>query len=195
MVATSTSGRGRPRSSQTDRSIRDAALELLRVDGPGAVTIDSVASRSGVARTTIYRRYSSRDDLLAAVLDELVESGVPRPDRPVPDKLRWVLRRVVAVLDDGIGRGGTASVLTDSDPAFTEALRGRLASRLGELAAAMAEDVEAGRLRPGVDPDTLVGLLFGAYLSELLRSGAPRRGWETRTVELLAPAVTPVTGP
>jgi AcrR family transcriptional regulator len=182
-------GRGRPRLAETDRLIRDAAAELLRAQGPGAVNIDAVATRSGVARTTIYRRYRSRDELMGAVLDDLVDSGLPAPTLPVPEKLAWVLERIFVLLEDGIGRGGTAAVLTGSEPAFTDALRARLADRLGGLRREMAADVGAGRLNPRVDPDTLVGLLFGAYLSEVLRYGEPRPGWTERTVDLLAPAV------
>jgi AcrR family transcriptional regulator len=188
-VAAADVGRGRPRLAETDRSIREAALELLRTVGPGAVNVDAVAARSGVARTTIYRRYRSREELMGAVLDQLVEPALPAPTLPVADKLRWVLDRVLVVLEDGIGRGGTAAVLADSDPAFTAALRDRMADRLRALAQAMADDVEAGRLSSQVDPDTLVGLLFGAYLGEVLRYGAPREGWADRTVALLAPAV------
>ena len=183
-------GRGRPRLAATDRAIREAALELLRTQGPSAVNIDAVAGRSGVARTTIYRRYRSRDELMGAVLDGLVEAGLPAPTLPVPEKLRWVLERILVVLEHGIGRGGTAAVLAGRDPAFTTALRERLAEQLGMLRQAMAIDVEAGLLSPRVDPDTLVGLLFGAYLSEVLRYGEPRAGWARRTVELLLPAVS-----
>ena len=186
----SSTGRGRPRRAETDRQILEAATGLLRERGPAAVNIDAVAARSGVARTTIYRRYRDRDELVAAVLDELVETGAPTPDLPVPDKLRWVLERVLVLLEHGIGRGGTAALLTDSDPGFTEALRARLDAQLTRLARAMADDVAAGRLDPRVDPDTLVGLLFGAYLDEVLRYGGPRAGWADRTVDLLAPAVT-----
>jgi AcrR family transcriptional regulator len=183
-------GRGRPRRAETDRLIRDAALGLLRTQGPGAVNIDAVAVRSGVARTTIYRRFRSRDELMTNLLDELVDAEMPAPTLAVPDKLRWVLQRILAMLEHGIGRGGTAAVLTNSDPAFTSALRDRLARQLGVLAEAMAADIESGRLRVGVDPDTLVGLLFGAYLSEVLRYGDPRPDWADRTVALLTAAVT-----
>jgi AcrR family transcriptional regulator len=181
---------GRPRLAQTDQLIRDAGLELLRTQGPGAVNIDAVAARSGVARTTIYRRYRSRQELMTALLDDLVDPGLPAPTLPVPEKLRWLLERILLLLEDGIGRGGTAAVLADSDAAFTHALRARLADRLAALERSMVADVEAGHLDARVDPDTLVGLLFGAYLGELLRYGEPRPGWAERTVELLAPAVT-----
>lgn len=183
--------RGRPRRSETDDRIHDAALDLLREQGPTAVNIDAVASRSGVARTTIYRRYRDRGELVAAVLDRLVDPGVPAPALPVADKLHWLLERILHLLEHGLGRGGTASLLTDSDPTFTEALRARLDEHLVRLARAMADDVAAGRLHPRVDPDTLVGLLFGAYLDEVLRYGEPRPGWAERTVALLTPAVAP----
>lgn len=183
-------GRGRPRLEQTDRRIVHAALELLRGKGPAAVNIDAVAARSGVARTTIYRRYRSRPELMSAALDEIVERPLPPPDLPVEEKLRWVLERVSDVLENGLGRGGTAAVLADSDPEFTGALRRRLADRLRLLREMMADDVEAGRMSTHVDPDSLVGLLFGAYLGEVLRYGAPRAGWMDRTVDLLAAAVT-----
>ena len=172
--------RGRPRPPETDRLIRDAALELLRSQGPSAVNIDAVASRSGVARTTIYRRYRSRDELMTDLLDGLVEAESPAPTLPVPEKLRWVLQRILGLLEHGI----------DRDPVFTSALRSRLAEQLRVLQEAMANDVESGRLDARVDPDTLVGLLFGAYLAEVLRYGAPRPEWADRTVTLLAPAVS-----
>jgi AcrR family transcriptional regulator len=189
MDADRPSGRGRPRRAETDERIRAAALELLRANGPSAVNIDAVSARSGVARTTIYRRYDSRDDLMAALLEQLVDVGLPAPSLPVPEKLHWLLTGIHEVLEHGVGRGGTAAVLTNSDPEFTDALRARMADQLRVLEQAMTDDIEAGKLSPRVDPDTLVGLLFGAYLSEVLRYGAPRPGWADRTIDLLAPAV------
>jgi AcrR family transcriptional regulator len=183
------SRRGRPRSAGTDRSIRDAALQLLRTQGPRAVTIDAVAALSGVARTTIYRRHDSRADLLAAILDELVATAAPAPTLPVTEKLRWVLVRAAAVLEEGIGRGGVAAVLTGSDPAFTDALRERLTAQTRALTEAVSADVEAGLVGADVDPDALVQLLFGACLGELLMHGRLRRGWIDRTADLLAPSV------
>jgi len=189
-VTEGSAARGRPRLAATDRRIRDTALELLRTQGPGGVNIDAVAARSGVARTTIYRRYRSRDELMEALLDEQMEEGRPAPMVPVPEKLRWLLESLLEVLEKGIGRGGIAAVLTDSDPAFTSALRARMDDRLRVLEQAVSADIAAGRLDPRVNPDTLVGLLLGACLSEVLRYGEPRSGWARPTVELLAPAVT-----
>jgi AcrR family transcriptional regulator len=183
-------GRGRPRLESTDQRIVEAALALLRSKGPGAVNIETVAARSGVARTTIYRRYGSRDELMTAILDRVIEPSAPAPDLPVPEKLRWLLERIGEVLGNGLGRGATASVLADGDPEFTRAIRARLDARLRSMTEMMDVDIAAGRLRPHIDPDTLLGILVGAYLAEVLRHGAPRSGWTDRTIELLIPALT-----
>jgi len=184
--------RGRPRLEQTNRRIVQAAVELLREGGPVVVNIDSVAARSGAARTTIYRRYRSRAELMTAVLHELVTAPLPAPELSVAEKLRWVLEQVSDVLDHGLGRGGVAAVLADSDPEFTLALRTRIADQLHSLTDMMAADITTGHLATHVDPDTLVSLLFGAYLAEVLRFGTPRTGWADRTADLLLIAIAPV---
>ena len=51
---------------QTDHKIMKATLAIVISDGVGAVTIEEVARRSGVAKTTIYRRYKNADDCCAA---------------------------------------------------------------------------------------------------------------------------------
>ncbi|MGW1346757.1 TetR/AcrR family transcriptional regulator, partial [Kribbella sp. NPDC002412] len=178
-------------ADKTDQRIIDAALELLREKGPAAVNIDAAAARSGVARTTIYRRYRSRDELMTAVLEHLIDPAPLAPDLPVAEKLRWVLDRISDILENRLGPGGTAAVLADSDAVFTAAVRARLATRMSALADLMNLDIATGRLRDTIDPDTVLGLLVGAYLAEVLRFGSPRAGWADRAVEFLTPAVTP----
>ena len=183
--------RGRPRQPETDQRITDAAFALLRNGGPNAVNIDAVANHCGVARTTIYRRYSTREELLATILDEMVEESFAAPDDSLEGQLRWALRRVRVLLEEGLGRGGTAAVLADTDPEFTEALQRRLRNALSALKGEIAAGVSSGHLAEDVDPDALVGAIFGAYLSEVLQYAEPRPGWEDRTVALLMSGIAP----
>lgn len=178
--------RGRPRLLGTEDRIHEAALALLREQGPRAVTVESVASRSAVARTTIYRRYRDRDELLRAAIERVTDQGAPPADLSVGEKLPWVLTRVRAVMEEGLGRGGVAAVLTDSAPEFTESFRSVLAVHLEPLENSIAADVENGTLRPGLDADTVVNLIFGSYLGEVLRHGQPRSDWFDRTLDMLA---------
>ena len=64
--------RGRPRRASASTDILDAALELLAERGFQAATIEAIAARAGVGRNTIYRRWSSKEELIAEALQKLV---------------------------------------------------------------------------------------------------------------------------
>ncbi len=178
--------RGRPRRPETNDRIVSATLEILREQGPAAVNVAAVAARSGIAKTTIYRRYRDREDLLRAALQPVTESGAPSRELSVRDKLSWVLTRASDVIANGVGRGGVAAVLTNSDPEFSGALRDSLRSALDPLHRQITADTEEGHLAAYVDADILLNLVLGAYLAELLRYGTARPQWLERTADLLA---------
>ena len=60
--------RGRPRRAGADEEILATAIALLREQGYRALTLDAIAERAGVAKTTIYRRWPSKAALIAAAL-------------------------------------------------------------------------------------------------------------------------------
>lgn len=183
---------GRPRQVETDDQILRAALELLREQGPGAVNVASVAARSGVARTTVYRRYRDREDLLTRALEPVTARGGPPEDLGVEEKVDWLLSRTEEVLLTGIGVGGVAAVLTGTDPDFSAALRRSLDRGLQPVRDQVEADRARGRLATDVDPDTLVELVLGSYLAAwLLRDGPPGRAWRDRTAHLVGTLMAP----
>jgi AcrR family transcriptional regulator len=68
-------GVGRPRSPAVDRAILHAALKLFVELGFDSVTFEHIAETAGVARTTVYRRWSSKEALIAQAI--AVERGEP----------------------------------------------------------------------------------------------------------------------
>lgn len=58
----------RPRSEEARQKVLDASVELIALSGVGSFTVDAVAARSGVAKTTIYRNWSSGNELLMAAM-------------------------------------------------------------------------------------------------------------------------------
>ena len=64
-------GTGRPRSEEAHRAILDATLELLAEVGFSALTVEGVASRAGVGKATIYRRWSSKLPLVVEAFGAL----------------------------------------------------------------------------------------------------------------------------
>jgi AcrR family transcriptional regulator len=67
---------GRPRSAQAHKAIIDATLELLAEDGFQGLSIEAVAARAGVGKTTIYRRWSSKDELVMDAIRQ-VQFDIP----------------------------------------------------------------------------------------------------------------------
>jgi AcrR family transcriptional regulator len=182
--------RGRPRSAETDRRIHSAALRLLHDDGPRAVTVEAVAELSGVAKTTIYRRYDDRGALLRGALSATIgEPGLPPDDRPRP-RIRWALDQLWGQMADVLGPGGLAAVVGNTDRDFTDLFRGVLTPYTDALVALINADVAAGKLRPDLDADGTVSLFVGAYLGELVRRGRVGDEFAETCLELMWTAMT-----
>src|SRR5260370_38432415 len=71
-------GPGRPRRSSTAHAILKATREILGHAGGHGLTVEGVAARSGAAKSTIYRRWRSKEDLALAPLSEAI------PEEPQP---------------------------------------------------------------------------------------------------------------
>src|SRR3954454_17804776 len=75
-------GASRPggRSERVRSSVLAAAQELLAEGGYDALRVEDVASRAGVHKTTVYRRWPTKADLVMAVVEGRSEERVPVPD-------------------------------------------------------------------------------------------------------------------
>lgn len=181
---------GRPRREETDRSIHTAALALLRQRGPAAVTVEAVAADSGVAKTTIYRRYADRDAVLRAALGAAIGTpGDPAGSTP-REKLEWALDQTWHQMAEVLGRGGLSAIVQDADPRFTDLFRNVLSPYTDSLVALMRADMAAGALRSDLEPDTVVSLLIGAYLGELVRRGRVSDHFSNSVLDLMWTAMT-----
>jgi AcrR family transcriptional regulator len=81
-----------PRPARSRARLLDAATALLRSGGPSAVTIDAVTRSANVARATLYRHFSSANDLLAAAFTSLI------PPAPMPPDGGSLRERLIAVV-------------------------------------------------------------------------------------------------
>src|SRR3954469_10886407 len=93
-----------PRPARSRARLIDAATALLRSGGPGAVTIDAVTRSANVARATLYRHFSSANDLLAASFVSLIP---PPPMPPETGSLRERLTAIVVAWADSIAEAPT----------------------------------------------------------------------------------------
>ena len=171
--------RGRPRSAEADRAITDAALEILADDGVGAFCVEAVASRAGVSKATIYRRFPNKESL---VLESLTCLNDDLP--PVPDT--------------GSVRGDLLSLLESWRERHESSHAGRIMPRMLSAARTHPElfalyydrvveprrerfrtvirrGIERGELRGDVGVDLAVTAVIGPMVL-MLATGAPGRG-------------------
>lgn len=152
------------RVARSRAAVLEAGVELLVEGGPNAVTVDAIVQRSGVAKTTVYRHWSSRDDLVVDVIREVVK---PTPeitsDLPFEATLRALVRESCAnACDDRLRRAFPALLLAkaQSQPALD-----RLRTESQDAQRALFEEllrrgVDEGVLDPGVTvEDALLQLM------------------------------------
>jgi AcrR family transcriptional regulator len=177
--------RGRSRRPEVDRRVEAAVLSLVRAGGPAAVTVEGVAAESGVAKTTIYRRYANRAELLEKVLRNAIGTPVLPPEGTAREKISFGLEEAWRQMSDVLGPGGLAAIMMDADPEFTGLFRAALQPYNDALVARIREDSGSGLLRPDVDADGVVSLFTGAYLAELVRRGRVRKDWKDRCLDMM----------
>jgi AcrR family transcriptional regulator len=98
-------GPGRPRSANRDEAIVAAAIDELVANGYAGMSIEGVAARAGVAKTTVYRRWAGKDDLVLAALSK-VKGPLPEPPgTSVRADLTYILEQMrTSWLDSTHGR-------------------------------------------------------------------------------------------
>jgi AcrR family transcriptional regulator len=160
---------------RTEKAILDATRELLADVGVRGLTVEGVAAKAGVAKTTIYRRWRSRDDLALAVLLEMVAKVTAVPDL---GDTRAELTKFVNGAVDILGKSlmgrvmqGLVSELA-TNPELAKSFREQVvAARLAEVRRTVDRGIERGDLRADTDYELAHELLFGPVYYRLLLSG------------------------
>jgi AcrR family transcriptional regulator len=178
-----------PERRAVEDAIAASTLHLLRARGPRSVTVEAVTAHSGIAKTTIYRRYRDRRDMLAAALSRLASPEPPSLHADTQERLRWFIEHAVDAIDDGIGYGGFASLLTDEDPEFSALFRQILVDQRAKLASVIDACRNEGTMRADVDPQTLIDAVVGAHVAGRARDAQRGDDWRDRLFDLFWPAV------
>ena len=167
--------RGRPRSIEADRAIAQATLELLAEDGWAGLTMSGVAHRAGVSTATLYRRYSSKEDLVCAAITAEHEDRPNIDHGSLEADLRAKLSEIVEKLQgDGgrIARGVVGEAMRNDR--LGEIMRNTvMATGRGDLYRMIERAVQRGEIRAPDDIDVVVSLLAGPVLHRFLFSAEP----------------------
>ena len=177
---------------RTKQAILDATRELLAEDGGvRALTIEAVAARSGVAKTTIYRRWRDKWELAldAAMIDVLTTFDDPVDVGDTRTELITFVNSAVKTLGSkpyGPAMQGLASEVA-TDEQLARVYRDYVVDpRRRQIQAVIDRGIQRGDLRPDTDPRLIQELLIGTIYYRLLFSGPPfDRKLGTRLVDAI----------
>ncbi len=168
---------GRPRDARADHAILDATLELIAERGVYEFRTEDVAARAGVGKGAIYRRYRSKDELVAAAVAALVNEEIAVPDTGSTRTDLLVLMRQAVDLYRGTLAGPLMANLIGAMTQKPELARsvsdGFLAGRRGALGEVLRRGVERGDLRRDLDLELALDVLGGPLFYRLLVTGGP----------------------
>jgi len=177
------------RGRALDARILSVTLDLLRTKGPRAVSIEAVALTAGIAKTTIYRRYEDRDDLLrAAIESSSAEVSIPS-DLPTYETFKWILRDAGSMADNMVGRGAAASIILGEHPDSDDMVRAMIKARARSLTEFLHARVASGDLRADLDIGLTATILLGALLGQIVRGDARDDAWADSVLVLLWPGL------
>ncbi len=169
------------RSDRRDRIMR-AASRIFSRRPFGNASMEEIALEAGVGKPTLYRYFTGKDDLFAAVFSDVLDSVEERLDSvlgagtaPV-DRLLAMATIIVPVFRDHLVTGRLVDEGAEADRSKRRVFRDRQARLGARLAQAIADGIGRGEFRP-VDPARTARLMLGA-----LWSGAAAGDGDDRTV-------------
>ena len=191
-------GAGRPRDPRIDAAILTATADLLVHIGYSNLTLAAVAERAGTTKTALYRRWSSKAELVHEAAFPVAPSALVGPVGDIAADVRAMIAAARDVFTTPVVRAALTGLVADMS-ADSE-LNARVMSRFVDLFTAvrvrLREGVDRGEVHRDVDPDRLIELIGGATLLRLLLRPDEQLddAWVDQTTAILVHGVTRQVG-
>ncbi len=162
---------GRPRNRDTTAAILSASLDLMEEVGFKAVTMEGIAVRAGVTKTTVYRRWPNA---WAIALDAFLQEIAPVLEIAPQATLRATVSADMKALAAAFrGRPGRVFAPLLGVAQFNSELREALwdryiAPRRAQVQAVFLTAEQADEVRPELEADTVIDALYGSLVYKLL---------------------------
>lgn len=166
--------RGRPRRAESREKILAATAELLSEGGFQAVTMEAVAARAGVAKTTLYRWWPNRAALALDCVSARMTPIAPAPRAgSYRKRFQRQLKATIRLLNGRQGQSILALIgAKQTDPPLGRAYSEQIARPRRAQTRRMAHQaIEAGELAPGTDPDLFLDAIYGPLYYRKVVSG------------------------
>lgn len=169
-------GPGRPRDDSIDATITTATLALLTEDGYSGLTTDAIADRAGVSKATIYRRWSSKQDVVVAAVTSLTQDLEAPDTGSLEGDLTVIVEELVPLYADPATARLIAALLEHlvrSDE-LAEAVRASTVRERRRVTRVVLErGIERGEARADADLEVAIDLVAAPFYFRALITGDP----------------------
>lgn len=171
-------GEKRPggRAARVRSAVLLAAAAELDAFGYGAFSIDRVASNAGVHKTTVYRRWPTKAELIADAASLQSEENVPIPDTgSFRTDLQQLARQVAALVGAPVNGGRTRAVVGAAltSPELAQSMQRYWLDRICQCAVIVQRGIDRGELPPDADANLITESVIGPIWVRLLLTGEP----------------------
>jgi len=171
-AATGSPGPGRPRSEHAHKAILDATLELLSEIGYDRLSVARVASRSGVGKATVYRRWPSKLPLVIEAFSQL-PALTPVDSGSLVDDLVALLRNFAEILEQ-TPLHSVLPILAGEcahDPELSALLAPHIKARRAPLIEVLERAVARSELPPDIDLEASGDVIMGPIVTRMFFGG------------------------
>ena len=152
------------RIERTHAAVMEAATALLSEGGPSAVTIDGVVARSGVAKSTVYRHWATRDELVADVFEHIA----PKLEAPCASlgfeaALHGLVRTTMGMMNEPEWQRVLPALLMlkQHQKGIADVEERLQHTQLAVCSDVLQRGINEGRIAPDADIELLLTLLLG----------------------------------
>jgi AcrR family transcriptional regulator len=158
---------GRPRSKESERAILEATVELLGKVGFDAMSIEAIAKQAKVGKTTIYRRYSSKEELVADAIESIRQDVVIPDTGNLESDLDELIKNAAQITLSPVGRQTVATIVSSaaSNDRFAQIYRTKYLQPRREDFAVV---IERAKNRKEIPTDLDSGLIFDSISGIML---------------------------
>lgn len=185
---------GPQRDPAIDEAVLRATRELLIENGYAGTSIDAIATRAGVGRPAIYRRWASKAQIVHDAVYPVMESENVS-DLAIVEEIDRLIHGSVALFGDAATREAVPGLMSEgrADASLRKALvTDQLEVIRDELGRRLAVAADAGELRAGIDPDTLLDVIAGAAIfAQSVRDVQDQERLATSLVDIVLNGVLP----
>lgn len=158
----------RPRGLATERAILDATLQILHQGGYAALTIDRVAATARASKTTIYRRWKTKEHLVLAVFEQMPITS-PAVGGSLAENLTALFGQFSSIMQDSPLRGVLPNLVAEciNNPALSSALTKVNDRRRAPIRHVLQHAVEQGELSADTNIELVIDTIQGAIAIRL----------------------------